>query len=256
MGALDNDTNETSEIREVPAADARWIEGTSRDLFGPESLDDASSSSENLEPPEVSDTPSAQLSSDEHSNEIVDGMRNDGRDEALRDYRLDAESEALAHQVGRDIAEVIPRAGWLEADVSTRARMCDDAFLAFGSDLAPGSAAPMPEHGLNPNDLGWSQKGEVHYNADLLNDESPQRAIETLVHEYRHVWQEDVMAGRQEHPLGEPGLDDLVEGTASYEADDLLYDSYATNPLELDAEKFARHAFAAYSWKSSREASQ
>ena len=64
------------------------------------------------------------------------------------------------------------------------------------------------------------------------------------------------MAGRQEHPLGEPGLDDLVEGTASYEADDLLYDSYATNPLELDAEKFARHAFAAYSWKSSREASQ
>lgn len=67
-----------------------------------------------------------------------------------------------------------------------------------------------------------------------------------MAHEYRHQWQESVISGEIQHPLGDEGRKVLAAAAESYEDDSYSLDSYARNPQELDAEAFARIVSRAY----------
>ncbi len=253
MGALD-DTPDIEDGSQGDATDGvRWIQGTSRDLFRPSPPDSVPISKDSDETEAASEVPNSfQLAADEHADEVLNGTRLDGRDEVLPDYKLDAVSEELAHQIGRDLADAVSIVDWegAKGSISERLRMVDDSFKAIAPELVPDAAAPIAD--FDSHELGWSKGKEVHYNVEQIGDDSPQRLMETLLHEYRHVWQGEVMTGVREHPLGESGRRAFLHAVDSYE-DEVDSDAYAGNALELDAEKFARHAFASYTWVCGRE---
>ena len=99
---------------------------------------------------------------------------------------------------------------------------------------------------MNPNVYGTSQGDIVRINNHVLAADSPRDMIETMAHEYRHQWQDQVLEGQLEHPLGWGGLTALTYGDISYKSDANWPEKYAANYRELDAEAFARTVYESY----------
>lgn len=235
MGAIDKFTD----VEGVPpeaTPQNRWWGGTSRDLFGANEADDTQ---ENFALTHVGKL-------DKAGNDALPGDRGDGRDAALREFPLDPESVRVADRIGSSLAERAPTRDWDDADLAQRVRFCDDVYRAVSAEITPNAGAPTPEFSMASGDLGYTRDGEVYYNSDQLHAESPRSAIETLAHEYRHVWQQDVIAGNVEHPLGVEGRMWLAGGAERYSNDSNDFEDYAWNPLEVDAEQFARQVYRAY----------
>lgn len=225
--------------REVP----NWQQGTSRDLFHKAGGD---AGSEPARDKSFTGLGGDADDRDAAAMEVAEGDRFDGRDAALRDFRLDPVSEASAHRLGEQLAIDVPLAAWQTADLAERVRMCDDMYRILGPEMAPHALAPLPEFDKPAEEMGWSNEGEVFYNIRNLDDPTAQDTIETLAHEYRHAWQEDVIKGDQVHPEGEDGRRALIAGLQSYDVNDVREVGYAANEMEMDAEKFARHVYAQY----------
>lgn len=164
------------------------------------------------------------------------------RGDVLASYPLDDESAALASKVGRDLANAVPQ-NWGDMDEAERMRMADAIYWTIKDELAPNAGAPMPGgKDVRPEKLGWTRGQDVHFNRNLLSASEPNDLIMTLIHEYRHTWQNDVAVGNLTHPLGADGRAQIVDALNSYD-DDLFQDYGAKrNLLELDAERFALDA--------------
>lgn len=237
MGALDK-LKDTDEVADTLGYQGRWLEGSSRDLFVGMLHQDT--------PTDLPGSDSRQDLRDARADEVLHGERHDGRDAALRDFKLDPVSDASARKIGRDLAESVPVSAWRDGDFLTRRSICDEAHSLFAPEMAPDSSPPYHEI-LPASSLGYTdQFNNVHYNSEMLTDETPQRAIETLAHEYRHVWQRDVMSGAAAHPDGIEGKLKLEAADEEYDADLPPAGAYEANLLEVDSEKFARLLYSEY----------
>jgi hypothetical protein len=244
-GNLD-DTHELYEPDEglrANTAAGDWFAGTSRDLLS--TAEDTRAEFADVAKPPAGDATDSPL----HAGTVaaLDAPRNDGRDDALRDFQLDAISKSVAQEIGRELAHSIGPDRWERMPIQERSTLCEIAYETIADRLEINAAAPVADSTLAKKGLdGYSDANSVHYNAEQLVDDSPQRVLETLAHEYRHIWEVEVISGNLEHPLGAAGREWLQEGWSRYNADANDFDDYAWNPLELDAESFARLVFNAY----------
>ncbi len=237
MGALDKVKDSDDATSDAPR-ESRWFGGSSRDLFGPAS----SHPKENSLDPLHHGSQGSPMETESAGHDI----RFDGRDRALDSFSLDPQSSHDAKVVGEAIAQNVPVQEWAGASVADRVRLCDSAYRDISSGMAIEAPPPMLEFALPDETLGFTRGRDVHYNARQLDEPSPQSVIETLAHEYRHVWQQDVLSGDRQHPLGKDGTSWLAEGQQRYDQDSDDFDDYAWNPMELDAEAFARQVSRAY----------
>lgn len=170
----------------------------------------------------------------------------DFRQEALDSFELDRESEARAAECGRKLAEEGLDQQWREGDFGARLDAKADIAEAARESLDVAPAQVMVED--LPRTLAGYSRGEViGVGAWTLEEPAPEEIVKTIAHEYRHQWQDAVIRGDVEHPLGEAGQEFLTEGERTYAADlDDTSGRYSRNPRELDAEAFAIKTWEEY----------
>lgn len=164
------------------------------------------------------------------------------RSKAFENYKLDPQSYAAAIDCGRRMAESSPRFEWARATTTERMNIADRMHTDLRETLQIEAEPPQPD--IDIEHYGETQGASVRYRADLAQDKHPRDMVETLSHEYRHVWQEEVVDGKQEHPVGESERFKLSEASKNYDSDD--FEAYAENELELDAERFADTVYMSY----------
>ena len=170
----------------------------------------------------------------------------DFRQKALDAFGFDPESTQRAKALGEHLASEMPPQQWEVADEQQRDQAARDfgLELAKGLDLAP--IAPILDANMPPRQLGLSRGDQVYVNRSLIENPDPSEIIQTLAHEYRHQWQDQVVKGRLEHPGGADDFFKLVSGDITYASDHERDSKYVWNRSEVDAESFAQVASSAY----------
>jgi hypothetical protein len=170
----------------------------------------------------------------------------DFRKKALDKFDLDPESTRRATELGRLLADEMPVASWEVADYASRHQATVDLGLDLSRQLDIPPNIPNVDPDMPIDQLGTSQGDLVRLNGRLLDNPDPTDMIETIAHEYRHQWQDGVINGKIEHPVGDSELYNLVSADISYPSDRLRDAKYASNYCEVDAEAFARAVSKAY----------
>jgi len=138
-------------------------------------------------------------------------------------------------ELGQRLRDDVDPHTWANADHAERTSM-----LATANDTIR-EAYGLPAGDVNyPSDfpeeydgLFDSQTGEVAMNPELLNEPSPDTALETLAHENFHDYQQRAVDGTITEPYAESRREAWRYGSENYDSDDLS--AYYTNPLEVDA---------------------
>lgn len=117
--------------------------------------------------------------------------------------------------------------------------------------FAPPPSIQLGVEALEPELFGtWHPEDQtVILNRALLDDDDPQAALGTLVHEIRHALQDAVINGRLEHPHElEAETEIWRRANEDYDPDDFM--AYLYNPLETDARGAEQGALIGF-WKGS-----
>lgn len=190
-------------------------------------------------PSETDDVPNADPS--DWTNDSAD------RDEPASDH-LDEGTRTRLVDAATDLRERLPPDRWEGSDRAGRAEMLGDVQGSVCRGLDTDATQLSIDEDLQPNQDGWSNSdtGEVGINHRLLDEADPTETIKTIAHEYRHNWQQEVIRGEIEHPLGPEAREELIEADRNYERDREDLVSYMNNPLEKDAEAVAELFVRAY----------
>lgn len=172
----------------------------------------------------------------------------DERAEYLAHFELDSES----HERARECGELLARSDAVKAWDGTTDYREREAILRDAESIARQVCEVDPSYPLlmikeGMLDYGSTTRIEVKYSAETVRYLDDKAMIESLVHEYRHKWQLQVIDGESEHPEGHSARTALAAADRAYEEDRLIKEKHYANLLELDAEKFAREAYTAYS---------
>ncbi len=85
-----------------------------------------------------------------------------------------------------------------------------------------------------------SQSHTLRLNDDLINQDTPYAAMETLHHEYRHSYQEYVATEHPELAQSPQQLADFQKNPTGYIRPSTDYSMYHSQPIEVDARNYAR----------------
>jgi hypothetical protein len=85
----------------------------------------------------------------------------------------------------------------------------------------------------------------IRLNPDLLGQETPYAAMETLFHEYRHSYQQFVANERPDLAESPQQLEDFQKNTQAYIRSGTDYTMYRSQPIEVDARNYARQQIEA-----------
>jgi hypothetical protein len=150
------------------------------------------------------------------------------------------------NQLGQDLRSDVDPDAWANADQDGRT-----AMLADANDRI------RETYGLPPGDVNYSSQlpegvtgkyspstGDITLDSSLLDDASPDEAINTLSHENFHDYQQQAINGNATDQYAQSRVDAWSAGQAGYDPQD--FTAYMANPLEADAFAAERAVFDGY----------
>lgn len=127
-----------------------------------------------------------------------------------------------------------------------------EALQAQVGTVATHDQQTQPATVYSDNSLDASVRGRfdpdtnsIHMNPDLLGQETPYAAMETLFHEYRHSYQHFVANERPDLAESPQQLEDFQKNTQAYIQSGTDYTMYRSQPIEVDARNYARQQMEA-----------
>ena len=138
------------------------------------------------------------------------------------------------NQLGQDLKSDVDPDAWAKADQDDRAAMLSDANdrIRETYGLPPGDVNYAD---LGPRDLGQfdPNTGDITLHTSLLDDPSPDEAINTLSHENYHDYQQHAIDGNAIDPYGGSRAEEWRAGQENYDPEDQV--AYMNNIMEIDA---------------------
>lgn len=89
------------------------------------------------------------------------------------------------------------------------------------------------------------ESGSIMVNDQLINQDTPYAAMETLHHEYRHAFQDYVANERPDLATSAQQLTDFQKNPSGYIHPDTDHMMYRSQPIEVDARNYARQSMEA-----------
>lgn len=98
----------------------------------------------------------------------------------------------------------------------------------------------VPDSTRDPRGQYNDVTNSIKLNQDLLTQDTPHAAMETLFHEYRHSYQHFVANERPDLAESPQQLEDFQKNTQAYIRSGTDYTMYRSQPIEVDARNYAR----------------
>lgn len=155
------------------------------------------------------------------------------------------DDEQAAKDLGAALARLLPPGRWRELDEDERRTALEAAERVMHERMSLARATSIAWEDSDDPGLGYDERtGAIHVPEQHLGAEGVEPILGGLAEEVRHAWQFDVIEGRLQHPLGEPGKKRLADAYRVYKADDIV--RYTSSELENDAKDFAADVVAGY----------
>ena len=165
-GSLD-DTHELDEPDEgfrASATSSNWLEGTSRDLLS--RAEDTRAESADVAKPAPDDATDSPLNAGTAAD--LDAVRNNGRDDALRDFHLDDVNRSVAQDNGSELAQSIVPDRRERAPIQERSAKSEEAYETIAAQLDTDIPDAVADRTEARSELGDSRANLVDDNAEQL----------------------------------------------------------------------------------------
>lgn len=111
----------------------------------------------------------------------------------------------------------------------------------------PGKSISVSRFNASPEVRGQFDRdsGSIMINDQLINQDTPYAAMETLHHEYRHSFQDYVANAHPDLAASPQQLTDFQKNPIGYIHPDTDHVMYRSQPIEVDARNYARQSMEA-----------
>lgn len=169
---------------------------------------------------------------------------------ALDSYRLDKVSMEKAVATGAWMAHELRDSRWLEGSMPERTEALKNFVGAATVELNGRPCEAVVDSDSHFPTYGGMNDHQIVVAEWVLESDDPALTVDTVAHEARHRWQDDVVAGRLEHPAGERAREALIQAHQEYDKTATNFRLYDLNEKELDARVYAAIATIAYHTES------
>jgi len=141
----------------------------------------------------------------------------------------------------------IPPAQWKTLNPSERIEELQRQIDMRTATEQPATTLSVGRFNQGSNKYGEydTQSHALRLNDDLINQDTPYAAMETLHHEYRHSYQAYVATEHPELAQSPQQLTDFQKNPTGYIRPSTDYSMYHSQPIEVDARNYAREQMEA-----------